>query len=243
MSQSTRGITEVGATRKRSWYRRYPAAQFLAALALAIVSSPYTEEMRDGDLIEAVRLTVVLFTGLLAVGENRRTAVLGIGLVLPALIGKWVNHWLPELVPDWTFLLPGVLFVTFLIAYQLRFILRAPHVNSEVLCAGISGYLLLGLLWSLAYVLVAQLSPGAFAFTTGPDASHVMKGFTALYFSFVTLSTVGYGDIAAVSNSARMLAMTEATVGIFYTTILIARLVSAYSSAPPTAGPQDNQRL
>lgn len=227
----------------RPWYRRYPAAQFLGALALALVSSPYTEALRDGELIETARLTLVLLTGLSAVGGRRRTLIWGIALVLPALIGKWVNHWQPELVPDWTFLLPGVLFVVFLVGHLLRFILRSPHVNSEVLCAGISGYLLLGFLWTLAYTLAAQLSPGAFAFTTGPEASHTMKGFTALYFSFVTLSTVGYGDIVAVSNSARMLAMTEAVVGIFYTTVLLARLVSVYSSTPPKAGRTDNQEL
>lgn len=70
-----------------------------------------------------------------------------------------------------------------------------------------------------------------------------MKGFTALYFSFVTLSTVGYGDIAAVSNPARLLAMVEAVIGVFYTTILIARLVSLYSSEPPPAGPPNQAGL
>ena len=229
--------------KSRPWYRRYPAAVFLGALGLAMISSPFTEAQEGDQLAESVRLTLVLLTGLLAVGGRHRTLLLGIMLVLPALIGKWVDHWRPDLVPDWTFLLPGVLFVLFVIFQLLRFILRAPHVNSEVLCAGISGYLLLGLLWSLAYTLVAQLDPAAFAFTAGPAGAHSMKGFTALYFSFVTLSTVGFGDILAVSNPARMLAMTEAVIGIFYSTILIARLVSLYSAQPPETGPQDRRGL
>jgi hypothetical protein len=60
-----------------------------------------------------------------------------------------------------------------------------------------------------------------------------MNGFTGLYFSFITLSTVGYGDIVPVSEVARMLAIVEAMFGMFYMTLLIARLVSLYSSKSP----------
>ncbi len=214
----------------KSWFRRYPAAQFLVALVLALVSSPFTEEHKDGDLIEAVRLTVVLVSGLVAVGGRRHVLVWGIVLATPALVGKWANHWQPTLVPDWMFLVPAVLFVLLLFAQLLRFILRAPRVNSEVLCAGVAGYLLLGMLWAFAYLLVARLSVDAFAFTAGPPASHLMKGFTAVYFSFITLCTVGYGDIVPASGAARMLAMMEAMTGTFYMAVLIARLVSLHGS-------------
>ena len=60
-----------------------------------------------------------------------------------------------------------------------------------------------------------------------------MNNFNALYFSFTTLSTVGYGDIIPVSGVARMLAMVEAVFGMFYVTLLIARLVSLYCSKGP----------
>ena len=60
-----------------------------------------------------------------------------------------------------------------------------------------------------------------------------MNGFTGLYFSFITLSTVGYGDIIPVSEVARMLAIVEAMFGMFYMALLIARLVSLYSSKSP----------
>jgi hypothetical protein len=215
------------------WFRRYPVATFLVSLALALATTPFDEQVKDGDLLEAVRLALILLPALLAVGGRRRALVLGIILAAPALAGKWLNHWFPDLVPAWVFLAPGILFVIFVIAHLLRFILRARRIDSEVLCAGVATYLMLGLLWAFGYILVARLVPDAFAFGTGPDSSHIMKGFTALYFSFITLSTVGYGDIAPVSGAARMLAMMEATVGILYTTVLIARLVTLYSSPTP----------
>ena len=85
---------------------------------------------------------------------------------------------------------------------------------------------MLGLLWTLAYWLVDQLNPGAFSFNTANETKKTMVGFNAFYFSFITLSTVGYGDITPVSKVARMLAATEAMTGLLYVAVLISRLVS-----------------
>jgi voltage-gated potassium channel Kch len=61
-----------------------------------------------------------------------------------------------------------------------------------------------------------------------------MTGFTAIYFSFITLTTVGYGDIVPVTTVARMLTSTEAMTGTLFLAVLISRLVSLYSTQPPT---------
>jgi hypothetical protein len=131
------------------------------------------------------------------------------------------------------FLVPGLLFLGFVSLTLFRFVFRSPRVNSEVLCAGIAGYLMLGLLWAFAYILVARLVPESFVFSASPAAGQSMKGFTAIYFSFITLCTVGYGDIVPLQGTARMLVVMEAMTGTFYMTVLIARLVSMYSSSPP----------
>jgi hypothetical protein len=220
--------------RTRPWILRYPVASFLVALVLVLVTAPIDERFRDGDLIEAARLTLLMLAGLLALGGRRKTMLWGTVLVVPALVGKWVNHWRPELVPDWLFLAPALLFCIFAVGFLLRFILRAAHVNSEVLCAGIAGYLMLGLLWTVAYILVARLMPNAFAFTVGPASGQIMKGFTAFYYSFITLTTVGYGDIVPLAPAARMLAAMEAIAGTMYMAIMVARLVSLYYAPPPS---------
>jgi hypothetical protein len=234
--------TTDGKVPSRPWYRRYPVAGFLISLVLVFASSPFEESIRDGDLVEWLRLTVVVLFGLLALSDRRSTLVWGIVIVMPALIGKWVNHWRPDLVPTWLYVAPGLIFCIFVVLHLLRFILRAPRVNSEVLCASVAGYLMLGLLWAAAYVFTAQLVPGSFVFSVGTAPSDSMKGFTALYYSVITLTTVGYGDVVPVSGAARMLAMMEAMTGTLYVAVLVARLVSLYSSANPPAEAADHEK-
>ena len=66
-----------------------------------------------------------------------------------------------------------------------------------------------------------------------------MDGFTATYFSFATLTTIGYGDIIPASKAARMLAVLEAMTGIFYIAVVISRLVALYSSRPEPPAPPE----
>ena len=205
---------------------RYSAATFLCVLLLMFFVSPFVEALPAGDFVETVLMTIVLGSAVLAVGGRRSRLAMAIILMTPALAGKWLNHLRPDLIPESLSAVAGMAFLAFVVVNLFRFILRAPRVDSDVLCAAISAYLLLGLLWALAYILVGSLSPDAFRFTTGPPDSRSMEGFNAFYFSFVTLSTIGFGDIAPVSNVARMLVVMEAITGLFYMAILIARLVS-----------------
>jgi hypothetical protein len=174
--------------------------------------------------------SLVLLAGVVAVADSKRVLVIAIVLAIPAIAGRWINHFRPDLIPPAVFLVAGLILIAFVVGNLLRFVLRAPSVNTEVLCASISAYLMLGLMWTMAYWLVDQLTPGgAFAFNTN-TGKESMKGFNAFYFSFITLSTVGYGDITPVSRMARWLAAMEAMTGLLYVAVLIARLVSLYSA-------------
>jgi hypothetical protein len=160
---------------------------------------------------------LVSLSALLAIGGRRRTLV-GALLVAPALVGEWLTYWRPNLPLSQVLHGSGLLFIGFVVLEFLCFILRAPRVDFGVLCAATATYLMLGMLWSFAYILVDGLVPNSFVFTVAADSNHSMNHFTALYFSFTTLSTVGYGDIIPVSGLARMLAMAEAGLGMFYVT-------------------------
>ncbi len=189
----------LGLVSRRLGLRRFSTVQLLIVLALLFFFFPFVEEVKGGELIVSILLSLVLLSAVLAA----------------------------------VFLVAGLGLVAFVVVNLLRFVLRAPSVNVEVLCASISAYLMLGLMWTIAYWLVAQVTPTAFAFNTDAGRQS-MNGFNAFYFSFITLSTVGYGDITPVSKVARMLAAMEAMTGLFYVAVLIARLVSLYSAPGST---------
>ncbi len=206
---------------------RVSAVGFLAALVLMLVASPFVDGIKGGQFYSSVLFTLVMCTGLIATGSCRRLAF---ALVSLPLVAIWLNQIWPQKCPAFTFILPAIAFLAVVIASLLAFILRAKRVDANVLCVGISIYLILGLVWGLAYTFVAQISPNAFSFNTRFGTTSVMSGFTAIYFSFTTLMTVGYGDITPVADVARMLAMIEAMTGTLFVGVMIARLVSLYSA-------------
>jgi len=206
---------------------RFSMVELLIALGLLFFFLPFAQEFEAGTYIESVLLSVVLLSAVLAVAGRRRALIIAILLAIPTLAARWINHFRPDLVPPEAFLVGGLLVFIFVVGHILHFVLRAPSVTLEVLCASISAYVILGLIWTIAYWLVDEIVPNAFAFSSG--VKEAMRGFNAFYFSFVTLSTVGYGDITPVARVARMLAALEAMTGLLYVAVLIARLVSLYS--------------
>jgi len=215
---------------------RNSAIGLLGILILMFLSAPFIEDLPGGEMIEASLVTLIMGFAVLAVGGRRQTLMIALLLVTPTLGGKWANHFSPGIVSSVVYLFAATIFFAFVVAQLVQFVLRAPHVNTNVLSAGISGYLLLGLIWVPAYLLVARLNPGAFNLPAGG----IMDGFNAFYFSFTTLCTVGYGDFTPASKGARMLAILEAITGLFYVAVLISRLVAVYSTDPPTRSASDD---
>ena len=214
---------------ERLRFRRFSTVQLLIALAVLLIAAPFVEELEGGHVILSLLFSLVLIAAVFAVANRKRSLVIALVLAIPAIIARWINQLRPDLVHPAVFLVCALVLLAFVIGHLLYFILRAPVVNAEVLCASIAAYLMLGLMWTVAYWLVDQLTPGgAFSFNTNRGAQS-MNGFTGFYFSFITLSTVGYGDITPVSQAARWLAAMEAMTGLLYVAVLIARLVSLYS--------------
>jgi voltage-gated potassium channel Kch len=107
-----------------------------------------------------------------------------------------------------------------------RHALGAGRVDSERLFAALSTYLLAGLILGTCYWVMESLSPGSFASASGRDIDFS----SAVYFSFVTIATLGYGDITPVSDAARGMAVFEAVGGQMYMVVLVARLVALHVS-------------
>ena len=120
---------------------RVSAVGFLAALVVCLVATPFVQGLEEGQLYQAVLFTLVMCTGLIASGSCRRLAF---ALVSLALAATWLNQIWPQKCPALTFILPAIAFLGVVIASLLSFVLRAKRVDANVLCAGISVYLILG---------------------------------------------------------------------------------------------------
>ena len=221
---------------------RYSAVELLITLGLLFIAAPLVEDLPQGDLIEAMLVTLVMVFAVVAVGGRRKVLVTAFILLLVAVSGKWLNRLRPDLLHPAVYLATAVLFFAFVIVQLVAFVVRAPRVDANVLCAGVSGFLMLGLLWMPAYLTVARLNPAAFNMPSTPGTPATLDGFTAFYYSFMTLCTVGYGDITPVSKPARMLAVIEAITGLFYMAVLISRLVSLYSSVRTPAAEESQDK-
>jgi hypothetical protein len=208
---------------------KFSSVELLGMLILFIVSMPFVEDFSLGKIIEPFLLTLLLISALLAVGGRRRVFVSGLLLLVPAITFRWSHHFLPDSLHPGFLIGSGLLFIGFVIINILRFIMRASRVNAEVVCAGISVYLLIAIMWAMIYKLLGDIDPKSFYFANVPNAEQTMTNANSFYFSFATISSVGYGDITPVSKVARMLSVVEAITGLFFMAVLISRLVSLYA--------------
>jgi Ion channel len=110
------------------------------------------------------------------------------------------------------------------IAVLTLFIIESERVTQEVLFAAIAIYFLLAALFTATYTVIESLAPGAFVSSNGAEITWQRLN----YFSLVTISTVGYGDITPVTSTAQSLSALEASIGPLYIAVLIGRFVSLY---------------
>lgn len=111
----------------------------------------------------------------------------------------------------------------------VRQVLFTGSITSNDIVGAICIYMLLGLIWAVIYLLLAQTTPGAF--NGLPQAPWLDNFSAAVYFSFVTITTLGYGDISPALPVARFFVIMEAIVGVFYMAILVASLIGVRMSA------------
>ncbi len=129
-----------------------------------------------------------------------------------------------------------ILFLSFSIVAILRFIFRSEYVNGNVIFASLCVYMLLGTLWAYGYAFIEGVLPGSFRFNGNELAMNQpldiggVQSISTFYFSFVTMTTLGFGDIVPVSSSAKMMATLQAVMGQLYMTVLVARLVGLHIS-------------
>lgn len=176
-------------------------------------------------LIVVVFSLILLSSAMIIVRSRLLTIIIG-GVVFAALLIRWSGYF--QTAGTTLNVIGGILGLIALGALALVVLLqvfREGPITLYRVQGAIVVYLLLGLMWGFSYALVELVSPGAFQFGTAYSGSLDLES-RLMYFSMVTLTTVGYGDITALHPTARSLAQLEALTGQLFPSILIARLVA-----------------
>ena len=199
----------------------------LSLVLLIFIAQPLQQIGVFGRLLITLFFSFLLIAGVGVVAKSARTTAVVGGLVLTSLAVRCLRLWLGGgslVVPDALF---SSLFCAVLAAVVLAQVLREGPITFYRIEGAVAFYLLLGLAWAFAYELVELRWPNAFvppsSATTNSNDDPTAR---FVYFSFVTLTTVGYGDITAVHPFARSLVTLEALIGQLFPAILLARLVS-----------------
>jgi voltage-gated potassium channel len=198
--------------------------QLLVALLLYLLLEPLFEQIGVTRRLFSIFLTVILMSALFAVSENKTRLGKALLFGVPALVALWggeIFHGRHLLAAASPLLVTG--FLAYVAVRVLSFVIKAQEVEADTIYAALCVYLLLGLVWALFYMSMEQVSPGSLR--VSPDVPLARE---CVYYSYVTLTTLGYGDVTPLTPTARSFSFVEALMGQLYLAVLVARLVGLH---------------
>lgn len=203
-------------------YAAHRYAILFYSLLVTVVAVPLLVAMRlHGTLLELF-LVLNLLAGVLGLEGGRRRHVLlilsGVVVLIHFAFGE-AAYVRPAALAFWTAI------AMLSAAFALRYALRSTRIDAEHIYAALSAYLLGGVFFGVLYHGIDHFWPGSFS---ASGSAGIFPLADAIYFSFVTLATLGYGDMVPVSEIARGLAVIEAVSGQLFLAVLVARLVSSH---------------
>lgn len=209
----------------------------LLALILTYVLGPLLSEYRFGLWIADFIAILVVLAAISAVTNQRRhaysLAILSLAAAIPQALDPHVESSLTGVLAN----LASMIFLIYLVVIILRDIFLTTQVSMDTLVGSVCGYLLLSAVFAAAYSTLVLLQPDSFIvderLTLDPSKLHFQGAHfdVLLYFSVITLTTVGFGDIIPATTFARELVSAEAIMGQIYITMIVARLVGMHLTA------------
>jgi hypothetical protein len=187
-------------------------------------------------------MALLMVTAILSLCFERCQRLFALLLGIPAVVLSFGGHALPGQASDPVLFAGHLCEVLFLVGASVlivRSLFSAASLTFDSILGAVCGYLFLGLGWAVLYSLIEGGWPGSFEIS--PKLVTGSKGARPLphvltYYSFVTLTTVGYGDISPVSPATRTLSWMEAVTGQFYLAVIVAGLVSLLAAKGKRAG-------
>jgi len=201
----------------------------LICIFLVFIVTPFAVTFRQGILVLNIVAAILLVAGSYALSERKHLLTVAIILSVISIIGTWL---LLVFAQHWAVLLAHtciIVLVAFFSVTILGYVLRSGRVTADRIFAAVCVYMLIGFAWTFTYALLEEIAPGSFAPLpeTGQN-EYVARVQELRYFSFMTLTTVGYGDVVPRSPAARTMAVLEAVMGQIYLAVLVARLVGLH---------------
>jgi hypothetical protein len=203
----------------------------LSSIVAMVFVEPLIPNERISYYVTLGLISLILITGAYAVRGNRKHLIAATTLLLPTLVLVWLGAPINNetvIIISKTSPILMFLYIAVLIFLDL---LKTRKVDADMIAGGISVYLLIGLIFALIYQAHFLLEPGAF-YVSKPlsDVTNLEDARQRLhlfgYFSYVTMTTLGYGDVTPLAEHARILVQVETLLGQLYVAIFIARMVS-----------------
>jgi len=217
MGISMKGITTKIANARFSY--------LFFTIMLLFLLRPFLVGLTALNIITDIFMWSILISCVWAVHDKKRDRVTFLGLIVLFIATGLLDLFLDDPAITWAGKILGVIVFAYLVAAIFLYLIRQEEVTGDMIMAAASEYILIGIMFSYMYFLLEAVYPGSFSFqgSQGDRSSF-------LYFSFVTLTTTGYGDILPVSVQARSFAIFEQVTGQLFVAVLVARLVGLYTA-------------
>ena len=203
---------------------KYKMFNFMSSILILLILSAILEGTKYGYLVLNTASTIVFVLGVYTAGRNKRNVIILIILGLPWFLSEWVFTKSPETI------FASVLFFLFITGTIMDHILHSKEVSTDTLFGAVCVFLLLGLLWASIYGFLEYVSPGIIFVTNNSDVVTNLTSNEIIYYSYTTLTTLGYGDITSLTPEGRIVSVLEAIVGQLFLAFLVARLVAIYTA-------------
>lgn len=208
------------------------------SLLLLLILSPFLAQRAIHAAALSALVSVVLLSGVSALSMSHRHHLVSLFLLVPTLGTTWAAVFLPSPVMQIANLGFTTAFYAYVTAIVLNYVLKAKQITKDEIIGAICVYLLIGVVWGTLFAFMESLSPGSFYVDPTRHGTTVVGWTDFLYYSFVTLTTTGYGDITPISPVVQSLAILESSFGVLYVAVLVARLVGLYNPQPAALKPK-----
>jgi len=203
---------------------QYKMFNFMVSIIILLILSAVLEGIKYGYLVLNTASTVVFVLGIYAAGRNKRNVVILILFGLPWFLSEWIFTKSPETI------FTSVLFFLFITGTITDHILHSEEVSTDTLYGAVCVFLLLGLLWTSIYGFLEYVSPGIIFVNNNAEVINSLTSNEIIYYSYTTLTTLGYGDITSLTPAGRIVSVLEAIIGQLFIAFLVARLVAIYTA-------------